>query len=215
MHLLRDELIDFVDLHKKKLTEKPYNCVIIHIISHGGVETFLSSDAKTMDIDFLLHEITSEFEFQSKSVHSKITVIFHHGCQGNAIYSTEDISSQRNIPTLNAHTVLNGKNGSLSHNSNYMIISGNVPGRSMSDSGLFSRCIYNSFTSNLARWIKADFTALLAEIGRDLELESNHAEIMTVDDTLRFNPVRFEKRKGSQNENNADVPYIWNYGKFK
>eukprot|EP01084_Bolivina_argentea_P180439 311747_1 len=199
------DIIDFVDLNKQRLKEKAYKCVIVHVISHGNVGTFKSSDGKTVHIEFLLHELRSEFE--TECTQSMILLVFHHGCQGTANYSCEDAGSQRTISKLNAHAILNDNSIDLSYDSNYVIISGNVPGRSMSDSGLFSQCICDSFRANLARRIKADFTALVAEIGRNLERESHHAEILIVDDTLRFNPVRFEQTKNIQNEENANITY--------
>eukprot|EP01083_Nonionella_stella_P263617 895306_1 len=77
-----------------------------------------------------------------------------------------------------------------------LIISGNVSGRSLADSGNFTKCICDSFGSNVTKLIKADFNALVVEIGQTLEQRTNHAELCNINGTLRFNKIRFEKCNG-------------------
>eukprot|EP01083_Nonionella_stella_P263616 895305_1 len=84
----------------------------------------------------------------------------------------------------------------FSYDSNCMIISGNVSGRSLADSGNFTKCICDSFGSNVTKLIKADFNALVVEIGQTLEQRTNHAELCNINGTLRFNKIRFEKCNG-------------------
>eukprot|EP01084_Bolivina_argentea_P289242 496636_1 len=81
----------------------------------------------------------------------------------------------------------------LSTDSNCVIISGNIPGRAMSDSGNFTKCICDSFKKTLDSMIKADFNTIMTEIGRNLEQMTNHAELCNVNGTLRYNLIRFEK----------------------
>eukprot|EP01084_Bolivina_argentea_P076149 137984_1 len=105
----------------------------------------------------------------------------------------------------NAHASINNNNKwNISPDSNLVIFSGNIKGRTMSDSGNFTKCICESFTKNLQRTIKADFNSLFVEIGNRLEEKTNQAEICHFDGTLRFNPIRFEKY--TDNKENVTQP---------
>eukprot|EP01083_Nonionella_stella_P124033 374154_1 len=103
-----------------------------------------------------------------------LKIIWNHFCQGTENYSRESISlDDHPIKSSNVVEMSLRYRGSrkrqittdkVSPRSNFAIITGNVPGRTMSDSGNFSKCIYNAFSSNLSRWVKWDWNALITDI---------------------------------------------------
>eukprot|EP01084_Bolivina_argentea_P214307 363841_1 len=189
------DIIDFIDIHKHKLENKKYNSVIIHIFSHGSKngKCFLSSDDKSVEIDFIRHELITEAEFVDHQ--SLIKLMFNHICQGSNDYSVQN--GTNNIPrtSIIKHNSLDNNNNIISsYDSNVMILSGNISGRAMSDKGDFTKCICYVFGKNAKRRIKHYFSENKTEIGRMLEKETDNAEILTVnEDSLRFYPIRFEK----------------------
>lgn len=105
----------------------------------------------------------------------------------------------------NLHVSINdNEDANICADSNLVIISGNIAGRTMSDSGYFTKCICESFGKNVERILKADFHSIYVEIGNNLEEKTNHAELCNINGTLRFNPVRFEKDKNEKNEDVKD-----------
>eukprot|EP01083_Nonionella_stella_P227524 807179_1 len=177
LYCSKTDIIDFIDCNTRKLNETQYDSIIVHIISHGSDDYFCSSDGKTVALDFIHHEFITKAE--ELCYYSLIKLIFHHGCQGINDYS---ISSQihAELRPINAHNPLSNnmnKMEKVSCYSNCMTISGNIKGRAMSDSGNFTNCICQSFEKNLNRKIKADFNALVTEIGSNLEQKSNQSEI--------------------------------------
>eukprot|EP01084_Bolivina_argentea_P123166 218283_1 len=205
------EVIRFIDVHKSKLKDNSYNCVIVHIISHGWEDSFISSDLKTISNEFIRHELITTAELEENLELMKI--IFHHSCRGDADYSIGEIvyvpvtQESENIEKRKEHqtramfdinfSVNNNNDNKISHHSNCVTISGNIVGRSLSDSGHFTKCICNSFKNNLRRVAKANFTSLIAEIGRNLEHITKNAELCNTNGTLRYNPIRFEKCKST------------------
>eukprot|EP01083_Nonionella_stella_P240401 840426_1 len=171
-------------------------------ISHGSDDHFCSSDGKTLPIDFIQHELVTTSEEVGNS--SLIKLIFYHGCQGANDYNISPATNGNEkaieLRAINAHNPLSNINKmeKVSYHSNCMTISGNIKGRAMSDSGNFTNCICQSFESNLNRKIKADFNALITEIGSNLEHKSNQSEICNINGALRFNPIRFEKCKDAK-----------------
>eukprot|EP01083_Nonionella_stella_P079302 217487_1 len=191
------DIMKFIDTHMPRLEDKRYKAVIIHLISHGSDDSILSSDAKAIDISFFRHEVvTTAREMNHVSL---IKLVFNHGCQGENDYSISGATSSTQSTVtraINIHNTLNNNDGgAISFDSNYMTISGTISGRTMSDCGHFTKSICDSFGSNMNRKIKADFNALMSDIGRDLERKTNNAEICNVSGTLRYNPIRFEQCK--------------------
>eukprot|EP01084_Bolivina_argentea_P047931 88365_1 len=199
LYSTKKDVINFIDKQKTKLEENSYDCVIIHIISHGNEDSFVCSNGKKIKMEFFYHELISSTEFGNNP--NLIKLIFNHGCRGTADYRINDISSSeiKQRFDFNIVTAITGQNNetniSVSDASNLVIISGTVKGRVMSDSGKFTKCICESFGGNVERKIKADLNFLFTEIGNNLEKTTQHAEICNVNGTLRFNPVRFEKCK--------------------
>eukprot|EP01084_Bolivina_argentea_P038228 70688_1 len=193
MYATKSDVIDFVDTQIAKLN-KEYDCIIVHILSHGSKEKFYTSDGKTINLDFLVHEI------QDKAVEIKnlrlLKLIVNHGCQGGANYinSSSKHMNRSFLGMYQSKGTVEYNSNNITYESNFKIISGNVPGRTMSDSGNFTQCIYQSFSNNLTRNMKWTFDALIKEIRRDLETKTDHAELVTVAlDTICYNAIRFEK----------------------
>eukprot|EP01084_Bolivina_argentea_P018904 35166_1 len=214
LYCSKQDIIDFIDEYKNKLEDKSYGCVIVHIISHGSEDLILSSDAKQIQIDFVCHELITVAEENNHP--ALVKLIFCHGCRGTVNYSvsTEDSNLLNNERTdsratfdfysaINAYA--NHEKVSMSPDSNLIIISGTIKGRAMSDSGKFTQCICKSFGKNVDRAIKADFNALITEIGNDLESKTNHAELCNINGTLRFNPIRFKRCKDLGNKKQKEI----------
>eukprot|EP01084_Bolivina_argentea_P289240 496633_1 len=178
----------------------------------------MSSDSRTIEIDFITHELIEKAE-QTKNL-KLIKLIFHHGCQGHSDYSCGDSNTDTN-QTRNIFDIFNSidnKNyDKIAYDSNCLIISGNIKGRTMSDSGNFTKCICNSFKKNLKKKImKLDFNSLLVEIGRNLENKTNKSELCNFNGTLRYNRIRFEKGKYMNVENvNTNIEMVENVSKNK
>eukprot|EP01084_Bolivina_argentea_P111322 198666_1 len=223
------DVIDFIDEHMTKLEDTTYKAVIVHVISHGSDDSFVTSDSKQLNIDFIKHELINKADEEENI--GLIKLIFNHGCQGEANYSDGNIMGLNTYHTtnneqiddnlyyatrgaLNMHrTIDNNHDYDIPHDANCAVIAGNISGRTMSDSGYFTKCICDAFKSNLKRMIKADFNSLMVEIGRNLENKTNNAELSNVNGTLRYHHIRFEKGKNINNdvdynnksENNNDI----------
>eukprot|EP01083_Nonionella_stella_P203581 742783_1 len=205
LYCTKSNVINFIDEYLPKLEETLYQAIIVHIISHGlsDIDSFMCSDSKNVKIDFIKHEITTK---ASDADNVKlIKLIFHHGCQGQQNYSVIDEVPVKNTqlqtrgPSIHiladAHNSISNTNidTNMAHDSNLVIVSGNIKGRTMSDSGNFTKCICESFGDNVQKRIKADFNTLIVEIGRNLEHKTKKAELCNVHGTLRYNRIRFEK----------------------
>eukprot|EP01083_Nonionella_stella_P006352 18441_1 len=232
----KQDIIDFIDLHKQRLSrDNGYKSVIVHLISHGETGSILSSNGQKVYLDFIFHEINSQAKHNEVSELTKI--IFHHGCQGDVDYnhgsvvstgmrttqSTPDnTASATNTAIMMTNMITStdeeekdimivpspSNANNIAFESNCVTVCGNVPGRSMSDSGKFTNCICEAFSRNLQKIIKSDFNSLMTEIGRNLEQETDHAELCKVDATLRYSKIRFEKQKHDPNkivENDSGV----------
>eukprot|EP01084_Bolivina_argentea_P299667 516555_1 len=210
-HSTKDEVQDFIDKYKEKLMSDMYGSVIVHVISHGLEDEFICSDGKTMKLDFICHELISTEEFST--IQSLIKVVFYHGCRGDsdwsvnhkATYQLQNHETSATVSSKNKHNlavhplrgcahIIDKDNVDHCHDSNLVIISGNIAGRTMSDNGDFTKCICESFGNNLKRILKADFYTLIVEIGNKLEGKTTHSELCHISGTLRFT-VRLEKYK--------------------
>eukprot|EP01084_Bolivina_argentea_P296444 510574_1 len=204
------DVIDFIDENKKRLTESCYKCVIVHIISHATPDSFITSDNKNLSMEFIMHELTQEMELEDTDNLSPVKIFFHHGCRGSSNYSKPNagktntaINNITEVETttrgqgFNIYTAINNREtmamDDISYDSNFLIISGTVVGRSMSDSGNFTKCICEAFETNLGKRIKADFNSLVVEIGVNLERLSKQAELCNINGTLRYKYIRFDK----------------------
>eukprot|EP01084_Bolivina_argentea_P289239 496632_1 len=227
LYCTKKDIIKFVDKHMNKLQQQHYNGAIVHVITHASGNVFLSSDQKEIKMDFISHELISSAEVTDNT--TLIKVIFHHGCQGNTDYHLGKILTSNETNTTISTTNINQSSSSLmrtsfvhstshkhihvmTYDSNLVIISGNVAGRAMSDSGEFTKCICESFSANAKRIIKADFNSLFTEIGSNLERKTNHAELCNINGTLRYHSIRFETYGGikhGQNNNQQidDISY--------
>eukprot|EP01084_Bolivina_argentea_P297408 512359_1 len=204
LYSTKQDVHEFIDQYLNKINEGKYECVIVHIISHGTEEAFIASDGKEVYIDFISHEL-------SWGNSNLIKLIVNHGCRGQYNYSdnssitttTQIRGKNKNVQTkasFNISESINNKNQTenISDQSNLIIISDNVKGRTMSDSGTFTECICDSFAKNLNRKMKATLQSQLVEIGNNLEKKTNCAEVCNISGTLRFNPIRFQKCKDKQ-----------------
>eukprot|EP01084_Bolivina_argentea_P276819 472413_1 len=214
----KQDIIDFVDVYKEKLMTAVYKSVIVHILSHGSNDAFLSSDLKDVSMDFIKHELITTIE-ETEHV-EMMKLIFYHGCRGDANYTDGDVSRTNKFISLHVDVVEkveeekyeikkidsrqtksifvgnSMKNKQyMSADSNCLVISGTITGRTMSDSGNFTKCICDSFSNNLRKNIKKDLNAMLVEIGKDLERRTNHSEICTWNANPRHTHIRFEKCK--------------------
>eukprot|EP01084_Bolivina_argentea_P006643 12595_1 len=203
LYATKQQIIEFIDESMKKITSLQYKCVIVHVISHGIEDGFVTSDHKQISLQFILHELNCLEQ-------PLIKIIFNHACRGTANYSdaistpTNELeeTNQEYSVTTRAFFCTNAKSDfSLSVDSNWIIISGNVKGRTMSDIGNFTESICVSFKKNLDRqccnggffaW-KHDLKALIVEIRKHLEQKSNSSEICNDNGTLHHNKIRFEK----------------------
>eukprot|EP01083_Nonionella_stella_P176836 619825_1 len=77
-------IIDFIDEHADKLASDDYDCVIVHILTHGSEDDrFTTHDLKQMkSSEFIEHELGS-----SCADPDMVKLIFHHACRGEADYS--------------------------------------------------------------------------------------------------------------------------------
>eukprot|EP01084_Bolivina_argentea_P076143 137973_1 len=220
MYISKADVIEFIDTHKTKITSGLYQCVIVHIISHGVADGFYCSDGKKCTIGFISHELITEEEMSDNT--SILKLVFHHGCRGVANYSDgvpnlSAMSSNIELTSTvhrgyNVHTSIDANNDEVvSHDANFIIISGNIEGRTMSDDGHFTKCICISFEKNLKRWIKADFNSLFVEISNNLEEKTNHAELCNINGTPRFNPIRFERCQDKSKTQSVDERNAYDY----
>eukprot|EP01084_Bolivina_argentea_P294445 506598_1 len=87
LYWTKQDIIDFIDKYKLKLNNVNYKAFIMHIITHGDVDSsFLTSDLKHMKTsEFIQHEISEELESCGNT--EAIKVIFHHCCRGTANYN--------------------------------------------------------------------------------------------------------------------------------
>eukprot|EP01083_Nonionella_stella_P256386 878828_1 len=189
-----------------------YRSVIVHVISHSLSDTFMASDGKSLNIEFIRHELVVATE-NSGSI-SVIKLLFHHGCRGHMNHhhgspvSSDNVDGNVSRPILINRNIDNKDGKHMSPESNFATIYGNIDGRTMSDGGYFTECICKVFLNNLNQTFKSGLCALIAEIGRELEDKTDGAEICSSDGlgTLRFNPIRFKQCKAM--ENNPDYSLI-------
>eukprot|EP01084_Bolivina_argentea_P063461 115871_1 len=215
LYSTKSEVIYFVDKHVAKLSAK-YDCVIVHILSHAtSKQAFQTSNAKNIAVDFIIHELATKAE--EIDHWQLLKLIFHHGCQGNANYniSPKNVSQSRGL--LNMYPSISNikyNKDNVSCDSNIACIAGNVSGRSMSDSGNFTKCIYNSFSKNLTRKFKWSWDALIKEIHRNLETITNNAELVTMETNICYNTIRFEKCNMDEKKQSCGPEEIDKYHKF-
>eukprot|EP01084_Bolivina_argentea_P078252 141968_1 len=210
------QIIHFIDEYKEKLNASDYKCVIVHVISHGNENGFISSDHKNVSFDFIQHELIDAAQYSDNS--GIIKIIFNHSCRGTENYShtyeiesvismtdhdTDEekqpiVSGTRGLFDNSTSVTKKNENVPVYSESNWAIISANVPGRTVSDLGHFTKCICNSFRINLKReccnalcaW-KYDLDKIIKEIGRNLEQMTNQSELLNINGTLRED-IRFE-----------------------
>eukprot|EP01083_Nonionella_stella_P019328 53750_1 len=78
--------------------------------------------------------------------------------------------------------------------SNCVVLYGNIENRCVSDGGQFTTSICSVFHKNKKEMIKADFQALIRQIGNDMEAKTNNAQICTskgigtLKNKIRFKP---------------------------
>eukprot|EP01084_Bolivina_argentea_P125800 222843_1 len=209
LYSTKQDVIDFIDTHKKKLETNEYQCVIIHILSHGvdQGDSFLTSDTRKIYTDFIRWEFTNIEELLTSDT-ALIKIIFHHGCRGEDKYVGNVIT--RGIKYGGCRDDANDT--IISEDSNWAVVWGNIKDRTVSDSGAFTDCICKSFGENLQKTWKIDFRTLMTEIGINLDKKTNGAEIVNVNETLRVHSIRFEmylnvKQKKKEDQVN-ELEYI-------
>eukprot|EP01084_Bolivina_argentea_P215930 366698_1 len=214
LYSTKSNVIDFIDCHKTRLYDSVYSGVIVHILSHSSENSFTTSDMKQINMEFIHHEIITTAEHADCL--KLVKLIFHHGCKGNADYSIPSVAKSNllDVNTAGHHKFrfkhsyvqnmkVNDKK-QMSYDSNLVIISGNILGRSLSDSGHFTKCICEAFANNLGKILKRDFNSLVVEIGRNLETKTNSAELCNTNGTIRYDQIRFEKCIDIDVERNAN-----------
>eukprot|EP01084_Bolivina_argentea_P230707 389187_1 len=195
---------EFIDQNLQKISNVLYKAVIVHIISHGTPYGFICSDLKEIQMEFMSHELIVAEEYSDNQ--GLLKLIFHHGCRGDADYSLSPSSKSIISPlssesrgslllTSNVGMTNVNDNSNMSAESNLIIVSGNIVGRTMSDEGHFTQCIVDSFEENTERLLKADFYSLFVQIGNKLEKRTNSAELCNISGTFRYHTVRLEKCK--------------------
>eukprot|EP01084_Bolivina_argentea_P294015 505799_1 len=200
------DVFDFIDENLKNINRKKYGAIIVHVISHGKKDAFKCSDMKDIEIEFLKHELIEAAEDKNIN-YDIIKLIFNHVCQGENNYSSgnllanideEYVFQQRGIFSNDIggnESIESDNSDDVSADSNLQVISGTVPGRTMSDSGLFTECICKSFGTNVTRFKKRDFNTLIVEIGINVEQLTGKAELVNTSGNLRYTRIRFEKTK--------------------
>eukprot|EP01084_Bolivina_argentea_P020541 38192_1 len=210
MYSTKQDVIDFVDFHKSKLETNTYQCVILHVISHGKNkgDTFVSSDHK----DIHLEDIKREFTDSAKDNidNPLLKIIFNHCCRGSNVFFSNDEIVRASTAE---QSKINVQDKHMWEDSNWAIVWGNIKDRALSDNGIFTDCVCNAFISNLKKIRKANFRTLITEIGVVLESKTKGAEICNINETLREKRIRFEKCKGStdkkqhDNDNTTPIDY--------
>eukprot|EP01084_Bolivina_argentea_P111323 198669_1 len=197
----KNDVIDFIDVHKTKLQCSDYKCVIVHVISHGGEDSITCSDEKSLDLDFIRHELIEKAKELKLS--QLVKLIFHHSCRGENDYHYDDTKkiSRGGYQLVNrteysySSTIDHAALDDIAFDSNLVTVSGNIAGRALSDYGYFTKFICDAFYDNLKRNWKSNWNTLIAEIGNNLEQQTNKAELCNVNGTLRFDNIRFERKK--------------------
>eukprot|EP01084_Bolivina_argentea_P224686 379876_1 len=217
LYSTKQDIIDFIDSHSYKLSQNSYQCVIVHIISHGTNGGFLCSDEKNLTLAFIQHEIQESAYEQDQPL---LQCIFYHVCRGTDDYylfdysdPTDNKDSKKNIKpeseyqsnVLQWHSISNLNTDEVSlQGPNWAIVYNNVPGRTISDQSNFTQCIYEVFGNNLRKWMKYDLRTILVQIRRQLEKETKGAEICNVNETLQYAQIRLEPAKLVSHKHNSD-----------
>eukprot|EP01083_Nonionella_stella_P077699 212292_1 len=251
------DVIKFIDIHKDELQDTTYKAVIVHILSHGFErDIFMTSDLKTIQTEFIEHELISTAQFVDHP--GLIKLIFHHACRGSADYFPSNsgyverpVAKKRVCEWCRCHMCFVMKSfrkprkkvyGYKHHelaiplieteehkgsevsehmrnsvaplrsfsntfsiqsqmeeidvHSNCVVLYGNIETRCLSDAGQFTTSICRTFHKNANEIIKPDFHTLIRQIGNDMEISTNNAQICTskgigtLRTRIRFEPCR-------------------------
>eukprot|EP01084_Bolivina_argentea_P094951 170708_1 len=192
LYCTKNDIIEFVDLHKEKLWNSDYKCIMVHILSlgtyHNGDDTFNTSDLKNMPLQFFEHEILEE-EFDKNVL---IKLIFYNSCRGNNNYHTKETLD------LDSKFLINLKSyykPPISPNGNSITVYGTNKGMEMSDEGEFTRSICDAFENNAKKIMKHDFDTVLYNIKNDLERLTKGEQTCSILHCLAYNEIRFNKSK--------------------
>lgn len=219
LYCTKDDIIDFIDNNVAKLKENTYECIMVHVISHGkgdGKE-FITSDSKTMGLGFIKHEINDAVNDASV-----IKVIWSHTCRGQAdgVFDGRGkiegdgmtIGEQSNQGDEIKESVADmargtGDNNDSAKDANWAIIWGNIEGRKVSDSSYFAKCICDEFENNANKmWIlKEKFRSMITRIRNNLIKETDGGHIAENTITLLDQAIIFKPFNGSQNDDLSDV----------
>eukprot|EP01084_Bolivina_argentea_P205047 350305_1 len=188
----KNHIREFIDEHKIKLAGNVYQCLILHIISHGTDQgdCFLSSDQQNVNVEDLRRELT-EGSMDAKRKTPLLKIIFNHACRGNNIYTTGTMRGV--ISICGTADVGDNTDPKKWEDSNWAIIWGNIKDRTISDCGNFTKCICDVFENNATKMIKKNFRELITQIGIDLEHRTGSGEICNMNETLREKMIRFER----------------------
>eukprot|EP01084_Bolivina_argentea_P125798 222835_1 len=205
------DVIDFIDKYKTKLEEEYYQSVIVHIISHGfdKGQSFLSSDHKTISMEWIKHELTEsaiqcrQLEDVSKNK-PVIKVVFNHVCRGDI---NRQVGKSRGL--LDGDIELEEKvDLSEEHweDSNFAVVWGNIMDYAVSDVGDFTNCVVEFFGGNISKSKKMHFRELITEIRGELKRRTDGGQICEFSETLIDPSIRFEQnthRKINSDESTA------------
>eukprot|EP01084_Bolivina_argentea_P250282 419274_1 len=205
LYSTKQDIVNFIAHYKTKLKDTTYKSVIVHIISHNNRAGFGTSNGEIINVKFIKNELMAAAKkYQQWSL---VHLIFVHGVQGDSNYyfANDPVIDPRYV-TLEKET--HKKKGSfhifkqkpkkldsdsMSFESNFVVITGFIDDVVQIDSGVFTKYICHQFNNNLERMMKADFTSLMTELGRNLELDTNYAESLNINHTLRFDQIIFKK----------------------
>eukprot|EP01083_Nonionella_stella_P115200 341284_1 len=180
LYSTKDDVIDFVDACVPRIQGRT-KAVIIHILSHGlEGNLVVSSDQRTIPIEFFKHELTYNCLEDKRSF---VKLIFYHGCRGSKNYHVPNYT-QRGLKSSQVNT---NESPFMEYTaySNFITIYGNMPGRASYDAGTFTHCICDAFSRNAKKMMKNDFIHLIHGISRDLAQKTKGAEICTLESSCQ------------------------------
>eukprot|EP01084_Bolivina_argentea_P103866 186024_1 len=204
LYCTKQDIINFIDEWTPKL--HGYKAVILHAISNGShsQDAILASDMKEVSFDFFEHELVENTVDENPGI---LKILIHHGCRGNADYTTHDTILNYNNDydtfTRGVFSLFSKDTPEpMSAHTNLVKVYGNVSGRTVSDRGEFTDSICESFSKNASKKFKHGLPTIIMDIGAQLEQKTNGAQILTTSGmgTIRYSQIRFEKSKKSRRD---------------
>eukprot|EP01084_Bolivina_argentea_P140297 246685_1 len=211
----RDQVIDFIDNHKAKLQFDIYQCVIVHVLSHGvgNGEAFATSDKRKMNVELMMRELT-EYAHNGEQL---IKITFNHTCRGEANYDQGETVRGPKDGDLQDEDNEKEENDIVHYDnspeiSNRVIIWATVDGRVVSDAGYFTNWICKEFEDNVDKWWwrKDYFKSLITNIRVNVKRETNGTHVSEITDTLTYKNIVFSQWEEKRNVLKKKNKYISN-----